>query len=200
MPASGSGIFNQAMMEIGATACLPNGDPLCGQCPWKKYCLANRHGSWDHLPVRSKGKPRRIEERTVFIVRNGSRVVIDRRPDRGLLAGLYEFPNVREHLSEEAALAYAEQMGYEPLRIRRLEEARHIFSHVEWRMIGYEIRVSDAELAKEMTENVPADKISWPVDIGEISRKYAIPSAFAAYAKAIQLERGPKREDRVMGL
>ncbi len=200
MPASGSGIFNQAMMEIGATACLPNGDPLCGQCPWEKYCLANRHGSWDHLPVRSKGKPRRIEERTVFIVRNGARVVIDRRPDRGLLAGLYEFPNVREHLSEEAALAYAEQLGYEPLRIRRLEEARHIFSHVEWRMIGYEIQVSDAELAKEMTENVPADKISWPVDIGEISRKYAIPSAFAAYAKAIQLERGPKREDRVMGL
>ena len=227
MPEKGSGIFNQALMEIGATVCLPAGRPLCGQCPWRGKCLAEREGSWDRLPVRSKGRPRRVEERTVLIVRNGSRVVIGRRPEDGLLAGLYEFPNVRGHLSEDAALARTEQMGYEPLHIRRLDEARHIFSHIEWRMIGYEIRVSDGQLYRgeddseargDAKENGPEARgdakkngpeirgdaeengsgkgtekaMTWPVDIEEISRNYAIPSAFAAYADAVRLERGPK--------
>ena len=83
------GALNQALMELGATVCLPNGAPLCGECPWKTFCLARQQERVGELPVKRKAKERRIEERTVFIIRDGDKVAIRKRPDTGLLAGLY---------------------------------------------------------------------------------------------------------------
>ena len=55
------GAFNQALMELGATVCVPNGAPLCEQCPWNRLCLARKEGRIAELPVRTKAKARRIE-------------------------------------------------------------------------------------------------------------------------------------------
>ncbi len=136
------GMFNQALMELGALVCLPNGEPHCAECPWQPYCVACREGRTDTLPVKTKATKRRIEKKTVFLVWDGDQVAIDKRADKGLLAGLYELPNCEGHLTQEEAVAYVRQMGYDPLQIQPLADAKHIFSHVEWHMIGYAVRLA----------------------------------------------------------
>lgn len=184
MPTDRAGAFNQALMELGATVCLPNGAPLCEQCPWKEFCQAKEQLSWDRIPVKSKAKPRRIEKKTVFVIRIGDKVVLNKRPTKGLLAGLYEFPNVEGHLSEEEALQWVKSHNIVPIRIQPLESAKHIFSHVEWHMTGYVIRVDELE---------QQDKELLFVDVKETEEKYPIPAAFVAYTKYMHIRLGNER-------
>jgi len=71
IPADRAGSFNQALMELGAIVCVPNGEPLCGQCPWHDFCETRKKGLWQELPVKKKAKARRIEDRTVLVIRDG---------------------------------------------------------------------------------------------------------------------------------
>jgi A/G-specific adenine glycosylase len=176
------GVFNQALMELGATVCLPNGEPLCGECPWKQICLAKQRGLTGEIPVKRKAKERRIENRTVLILRDGNKVAIRKRPKSGLLAGLYELPNVEGELSQEETLLLAKNMGFSPLRIEPLETAKHIFSHVEWHMRGYAILIEEPE---ETVSDKTAQQFLF-VEAVEAKERYAIPSAFAAYVKYIK--------------
>lgn len=184
MPKDRAGAFNQALMELGATVCMPNGAPLCEACPWKAFCRASLEKLWSHIPVKSKAKPRKIEERTVFIVRTDNKIVLNKRPPRGLLAGLYEFPSVQGHLTEDAALSWAKEHGITPIRIQPLEGAKHIFSHVEWHMRGYVLRIDELE---------QQDPALLFVDIAETEAKYPIPSAFSAYTKYMHIRLGNER-------
>ena len=127
--------------------------------------------------MRSKKKPRRIEERTVLLIEDGGRTVLSKRPDKGLLAGLYELPNTLGHLSESELLAFIRSLGFEPLQWKRLEDAKHIFTHVEWHMIAYSVRISP-----EFDEKSGNDRY-FLVDNEVLHRDYAIPSAFSAYTK-----------------
>ena len=129
IPQDCAGSFNQALMELGAIVCVPNGEPLCDQCPWYSFCETRKRGLWQELPVKKKAKGRRIEERTVLVIRDGERVVLKRRPKKGLLAGLYEFPNEPGTLTEDEALRVVQDMHLHPMRIQRLEEAKHIFQN-----------------------------------------------------------------------
>lgn len=181
MPEDAASAFNQALMELGATVCVPNGEPQCQKCPWNAFCEANRLGCWQELPVKSKAKPRKIEDKTVFIIRDGEKVVLHKRPQRGLLAGMYEFPNTAGHLSEEEALSWVKQQKLRPLRIQKLEPAKHIFSHVEWHMTGYVVRVD------ELAEN-KSDMLF--VEIKESEEHYPIPAAFGAYTKYMNIRLG----------
>lgn len=183
-----AGAFNQALMELGATVCLPNGVPLCGECPWSELCLAKKEDRIGELPVKSREKARRIEKRTVFIIRDGDRVAIRKRPPKGLLAGLYELPNVEGELDQEEALELVRRMHFTPIRIQRLVDAKHIFSHVEWHMKAYAIRVEEVELSGET-----AEKNIIFVDAGEAAERYAIPAAFAVYAKYLTIRLGSER-------
>ena len=142
-------IFNQALMELGAIVCVPNGQPHCDVCPWQGLCVARKEGTIEILPVKKKAKARRIEERTVLLIRDGDKVAIHKRPAKGLLAGLYEFPNHLGHFSEKETLDYVRDMGYSPLRIKRLTDSIHIFSHVEWHMIAYYLLVEEEAFATE---------------------------------------------------
>lgn len=178
------GKFNQAMMELGATVCLPNGAPLCEQCPWHAVCRAYIEGKIGELPVKSKAKPRKIEKRTVFIIRDGEKIAIRKRPSKGLLAGLYELPNLLGSFSQEEALQKIKDMDLSPIRIQKLEDAKHIFSHIEWQMTGYMIRVEELEGQKEDLIFVEAE---------DSQQKYAIPSAFAAYTKYMNIKLGNER-------
>lgn len=179
-----AGKFNQALMELGATVCLPNGMPLCEQCPWKDVCRARAEGKIKELPVKSKAKPRKVEKRTVLVLRDGEKVAIRKRPKKGLLSGLYELPNLLGEYSQEEALEIVKEMGLSPIRIQKLEEAKHIFSHVEWQMTGYMIRVEELEGEKEGLIFVEAQ---------DSQQKYAIPSAFAAYVKYMKIKLGKER-------
>ena len=129
------------------------------------------------LPVKKKAAPRRIEKRTIVIFRDGETRGIRRRPDTGLLAGLYELPGLEGHLSQEEVLEYSRSIGLAPLRIQPLGEARHIFSHVEWHMIGYQIQVDELE------KSCSADMIFARAE--EIQKRYPIPAAFEKYMRYI---------------
>ena len=134
--------LTQALMELGAVVCVPNGAPLCEACPLRSCCRAFAAGTVLSLPVKAAKKPRRIEERTILILRDADRFFFRKRPSRGLLAGLYEFPGFPGRLTPEEALDAARSLGADPVRIAPLPEGKHIFTHVEWHMTAYEVLVS----------------------------------------------------------
>ena len=182
MPKEAPGDFNQALMELGAVVCAPNGPARCTECPVAAFCRAYHHGIVDELPVKAPKKKRTIENRTVLVIQDGERTAIHKRPQEGLLAGLYELPNVEGHLSMDEALQKVKEMNLEPLHIEPLPEAKHIFSHIEWRMTGYRIRVSSLEERKESSFIFTEKKQS--------EKQYAIPSAFRAYIKYMKEKPG----------
>ena len=184
IPADCPGDFNQGLIELGAVICLPNGEPRCGECPVQQFCLARSRGEQMNYPVKKKAKERRKEDRTVFIFRDENKVAIRKRGAKGLLAGLYEFPNVEGHLTQEEAIRYGNSLGLVPVRVKRLADAKHIFSHVEWNMIGYEILVD--ELEREMRQPAGGERAEGIIFAGreEIEKKYPVPSAFAVYTES----------------
>lgn len=185
MPKKNSGILNQALMELGAMICVPNGAPKCECCPIASLCKARKNQSAMQLPVKKKNKERKKEEKTILVLRDGERVAIQKRPSKGLLAGLYELPNLEGHMEAEEVLEWVKMQGLQPMRILPLEEAKHIFSHVEWHMTGYLVKVA----ALEQTEN---EQMIF-AEIAEVEREYPIPAAFQSYAKQIQMRLGQEK-------
>ncbi|MEE0775953.1 MAG: A/G-specific adenine glycosylase [Bacillota bacterium] len=168
-PEERAGDFTQALMELGAIVCVPNGAPLCGECPWSNLCICNAEGNWQEIPVKSSKKPRKIEPRTVLLLKCGGKLALHRRDSKGLLANLWEFPNELGHLSlEDLALRYPNG------KIKNVGKAKHVFTHIEWRMIGYEIVLKEPPSSEEFI---------W-VD-GDALEQYAIPSAFRAFKKVL---------------
>jgi A/G-specific adenine glycosylase len=191
------GSFNQALMDLGATICLPNTQPACERCPWQYDCLAHKRGQETGFPVIEPKKARRIEDRTVLVIQDEDRTVLHRRPDHGLLAGLYELPNTEGHLDEKQALQYVRSLGFEPLRIRALGEAKHIFSHIEWHMIGYAVKTDELQIEDMKTDCrqlVSSDTLKSVADSfllvrsREARERYAIPSAFSFYASYVNIK------------
>lgn len=175
IPAEDPASFTQAMIELGATVCGPNSAPRCEECPFGSICVASREKSWDRLPVKSVKKERRVEELTVLLIRDGNRTALRKRPPKGLLAGLYELPNLQGHIDESQMPNRIRELGFEPLRIVRIEDAKHVFTHVEWHMIAYSVQITPE--FDGMHE--PSGLLL--VNNEELKKSYAIPSAFAAY-------------------
>ena len=179
IPRDAAGDFNQSLIELGAVVCLPNGEPRCGSCPVSHLCLAHEQGRETEFPVKKKAKKRRIENRTVLLFRDAQKTAIRKRPAKGLLAGMYELPNREGRMTYDEVVGYGKSLGLTPVRIRKLGNAKHIFSHVEWHMTGYEILVD--ELEKSMAdENKEKGNIIF-AEIRQLQEEYPIPSAFEAY-------------------
>ncbi len=176
MPQVGSGRLNQAFMDLGATVCLPNAAPKCDDCPLSSICRAHLAGNETAYPVKSAKKPRRIEEKTVLIFRDNNRIAFRKRPNKGLLAGLYEFPWLSGHCSKKEVLTYLKSLGYSALRIRSIEPSKHIFTHIEWHMTAYLVIGDDLESPSGETDLIFAG-------LADALTKYPIPSAFSAYIK-----------------
>jgi len=138
-PVGRCGAFTQSLMELGATVCLPNGAPRCGECPCRAFCRGYAGGVAARLPVRAAKKERRVEKKTVFLLRCGARFAVVRRPDQGLLAGLWSFPNVDGFLTPQQALDQAAAWGCEPEAVERSVERGHIFTHVRWELRCYAV-------------------------------------------------------------
>lgn len=189
MPKDRPGDFNQAMMELGACVCIPNGSPLCDVCPLSGVCLAHRNKAEQEYPKKAGKKPRIIEEKTILVLRDANRTVIRKRPGKGLLAGMYEFPSMEGFHNAEEVSAYLAGNGIHALRIQPLEDAKHIFTHREWHMKGYLVRVDELEHGCPGRE--AADWLY--IEPSETGEKYPIPSAFSAYSKVLSIKLGKER-------
>ncbi len=165
MPLSCPGDFNQALMELGATVCLPNGAPLCDRCPAREFCAACREGLAGQLPVKPPKKGRKVEERTVYIILKDGRVALRKRPGKGLLADLWEYPN---ELSPWPCPVAGEEAF--------AAQGKHVFTHIEWRMTAYTVAAE--------SEALPAGWV-W-ADRAALAEKYALPSAFAPFAHIVE--------------
>ena len=169
-------IFNQAMMELGATVCGPNTAPRCDDCPVSGLCLGRQRGTTETLPVKKAKKERRVEEKTVLLLKRDGKIALRKRPKTGLLAGLWEFPNVEGALDETAAGAAVEAMGLSVIDWQSRLTAKHIFTHVEWHMTGYALTVRG---------DGPAE-LEW-VDAAGLAAR-SVPSAFARYYEEAKRE------------
>ena len=168
-----AGLLTEALMELGETLCVPNGEARCGACPLRALCLAGLAGEAARYPVREAKRERRREEKTVFLLRCGGRWALRRRGESGLLAGMWELPNAPGALGEDEAAAWLRAQGLTPLALSPCGEARHAFTHVEWQMRGY--------LADCAEESGP---YRWET-AAEIRRACAVPTAFRAYVKQL---------------
>lgn len=182
IPHEAASDFNQGLIELGATVCVPNGEPKCNACPVEKWCEAKRQGRIDELPVKSKQKARSIEKRTVMIFKDGENIAIRKRPSGGLLGGLYELPNILGSWEMDDVIEYSKSIGLMPIKVEKRGEAKHIFSHVEWQMVGFEIRVDELEMScKEAFLFIHPE---------EVERTYPIPAAFSAYTEYLDIKLG----------
>ena len=141
-PAGHCGDFTQALMELGAPVCGPNRAPQCEVCPIAALCLARAHGTAAALPVKAPKRAKRAEDYTVFCLRCGDRLAVERRPEHGLLAGLWELPNTPGLLDERQAGEYASGQGLGDVRLRSARDGRHIFTHIVWTMRCYTLECS----------------------------------------------------------
>ena len=168
-----AGDFTQALMELGATVCGPNRKPDCGNCPCNTFCLGYARGTAELLPIKKAKPQRRIEEKTVFILSCDGSYALRKRPEKGLLAGLWEFPNVTGKLSLEDSLAKVEQNGIKPKELIRQVEKKHIFTHIEWHMSGIYMEVKEK-----------AGDYVW-MCADEINADAALPTAFRQFWEEI---------------
>lgn len=170
-----AGDFTQALMELGATVCGPNRKPDCDHCPCSSFCLGHQHGTAEHLPVRKPKAGRKHEKMTVFILRCDGAYALQKRPKTGLLADLWQFPNVSGWLDLKEAIATVEKMAVKPKDVLRVVERKHIFTHIEWEMRGVYMETGDinAEFVWMRPE--------------EIASKAALPTAFRQFWEEIEI-------------
>lgn len=181
VPTPGAGDFNQSLIELGALICLPGSNAKCHECPLQLLCAAKREGRVGALPVRIVKTKRKFEDLTVLLLRvtdadGSSRYVIRRRPDTGLLGGLYEFPHMDGHATAEEVTAALNAEGAVVRKVTPLPEGKHIFTHITWRMTGY--------LCEVTLPNTPAEgglSHGFLVSTADMTDTYSIPSAFGVY-------------------
>lgn len=171
------GDMNQALMDLGATICLPNGSPNCERCPLSSLCAAHQAGLELEIP-KAKEKPvRPIRKCTILLIRRGDSVLLRKRPDKGLLAGLYEFPNVDGMLTQSDVEALLFSWGMTVSGIHPLPNARHVFTHLIWEMSAFEAIVSDC--------GNTLNKDYFFQNVENIKEEAALPSAFSVYSKLL---------------
>lgn len=181
MPKDRPGDYNQALMELGATVCIPNGVPLCEKCPVMHLCTAFKKGLTDQIPVKPSKKARKIEERTILVLECDNQYAIRKREEKGLLAGLWELPSLDGSYGIIKIQEYMKELGINVIEVEQLPKAKHIFSHIEWHMLGYRIRLDEMNSVKEKLD----DTIMF-ASKQEIMDVYTLPTALVAYRNVIE--------------
>lgn len=138
-----AGDFTQALMELGATVCGPNRKPDCENCPCKDFCGGAKHGTAEKFPVKAPKKDKKVQDKTVFILSCDGSYALEKRPNKGLLAGLWQFPNTDGILSIEQALQWVQEKGLAPREVLRQVQRQHIFTHIRWEMQGIYLEVAE---------------------------------------------------------
>lgn len=170
-------LLTEGIMELGETICIPNGEAKCAACPLQAHCLAHETDTVARYPVKSPPRERRLEQRTVLLLRHEGRYAIRKREGKGLLAGLWEFPNVLGRLSPAEAVTWAEAQGLTVTACAPCPPGKHVFTHVEWHMDAW--LLDCAEEAGAFLWKSPA----------EISDGFSVPTAFRFCLKLISGKR-----------
>ena len=179
IPGDAPGDFNQALMELGETICLPKEKPKCGECPISDQCRWFESGLEGQIPVREKKTERKQQRLTVFVITDGERVMIRQRPGKGLLAGMYEFPCQEGWTGKKETEKRITGMGFQVKEIRSLKEVKHVFTHIEWRMKGYVVFVRSTCIpagADDLLAVFPE----------QLKEEYAVPTAFGKVFMEVQ--------------
>lgn len=158
--------FTQSLMELGAVVCIPNGVPKCDKCPIQKDCLAYQTGTQAEYPVKIKKAERKRIEKTVFVLFCEGKVAVRKRENKGLLAGLWEFPNIDKKMDRMEAERWLTEHHFYPSKFQDHKRVKHIFTHLEWNMNSYLF-----ECSKENNNYV------W-VSINEMDESVTLPTAF----------------------
>ena len=169
-----AGDFTQALMELGATVCGPNRKPDCNNCPCKAFCGGAIHGTAENFPVKLPKKGKKVEEKTVFILSCDGLYALEKRPNKGLLAGLWQFPNAQGTLKMEDALQWVQEKGLVPRDVLRQVTRQHIFTHIRWEMQGIYLEVTE-----------PKGDFTW-LTAAEIRESAALPTAFRQFWEEIE--------------
>jgi A/G-specific adenine glycosylase len=173
---AGPGAMTQALMELGERICLPNGAPRCQECPLGAFCPARAQDLTDRIPNRPPKKARSVQEKTVLVLLDGDKVALRKRPDRGLLASLWEFVSLEGHLNDDAVEQYLKECGIEAVQIQQIPDAIHIFTHVEWHMKGYLVLCGNVD---------PSSSFCWATR-RQLQEAYALPTAYSAQLHALE--------------
>lgn len=168
------GAYNQALMDLGATVCLPSGAPLCGDCPAGNFCIARQEGCQARLPgaLPQAGEADGASDGIPAAAGNCGGAAA--APDTGLLAGLWEYPHVPGALTEAEAARQLQMWGVSPTKWTKKLSARHIFTHVRWEMTGYVVEVNGLG---------PGD---WLWAEAQQRERLAIPSAFEKFTAELK--------------
>ncbi len=164
-----TGDFTQALMELGATLCGPNRKPQCEDCPCRSFCGSAIHGTAEQFPVKLPKRGKKVEKKTVFILSCDGCYALEKRPESGLLAGLWQFPNLPQELDAAEAVAALEQLGIRPRHVIKQLERKHVFTHIYWKMRGFYME------AMEKTGG-----FVW-MSRAEIDNNVALPTAFRQF-------------------
>lgn len=170
MPQDMPGFYNQALMELGALICVPNGAPDCDHCPVAEFCTAYQEGLTGEIPYKAPKKPRKVESRRVYLIFYKNKVALRRRPPKGLLSRLWEFPNFS---STESTTALE---NFSPVQVEEGPRGKHIFTHIEWHM--------DSVLWTVQAPELPEGWV-W-ADLDQLRDLYAIPGAFDSFRPAVE--------------
>lgn len=171
------GDYNQALMELGALICLPNGAPLCGECPLRTLCAAHANGTEASLPHKAPPPEKKFARYTVVVVLDGAgHVLLCQRPPNGLLAGLWQPVLLEGALSGEQVLSALRALGITGNNFQPLPDAKHIFTHLVWRMSGFAVR----------TEPAPAPPGFLWAARDELNARYTLPNAYKVYRDAMK--------------
>ncbi len=174
-PKDRCGDFTQSLMELGAVICTPNGVPKCSECPLKEHCLAYKEKRQMEFPVKKKKAERKIENKTVFLLCYNDNIAISKREQEGLLAGMWEFPNIDNILSKKEVEKWLLEQEINNVTIQSTFKKKHIFSHIEWHMNCFVI------LCDSMGNNT---NLKW-VTKQQLENEIALPTAFKKIYKEI---------------
>ncbi len=174
VPKEDPGGFNEGLMELGETVCLPNTVPHCERCPVRDFCAVAGTERAAQLPTRKQPKPRRIEKRTVKIVMTDGdkrQVLLHRRDSKGLLSRMWELPNV---LTSEDDGGLPQEWNATVLSKQPSVSGKHVFSHIEWHMTG------EVFFTKPF---VPPKNYVWVSE--DQLEQYALPTAFRLFSQQL---------------
>ncbi len=176
IPDNRPGDFNQGLMELGATRCLPNGQPLCHRCPLYSMCQASILGLTEEIPYKPVKKPRDIQNWTVLLLHYHEFYAIEKRKSQGLLAKMWSFPMVEGHMPIEEVVNMLEEKGYMISKIAGIGAGKHVFTHIEWHMIGYEVGI----------DFIPKENDFIWVNKKTMDDTYAMPKAYSVFSKQMK--------------
>lgn len=187
-PKGKCGAFTQSLMELGAVICVPNGAPRCLVCPLFKCCCACQSATQMDYPVKKPKAPRKKEIWTVLLLSCKEFIAVRKRPEGGLLGGMWEFPNVPGVLTEEQLQEWLILHGIvkddtaQPCVLKK-KVKKHIFTHMEWEMHSYEVACGNMpQMAQAQHEQIGRPSLVW-VRRSQLQAEIALPTAFRKLIK-----------------